>query len=220
VGCEGACSTVARGLILLGIVLAASCGDGSSPTSPSNERVAGVWMGHATLTSVSGGTCIGSALQSAVGSRDIFAVHVQQSATELTATLGSQGNQTSCSYAGTARGTTVGLTLSSCQASRVVGVTCADGTAYDVQIVGDRIAAAASNGNGTGTSTSTWNVMPAGTTAPVGALTLSVEFRWNMLGIPHSDFHVFDGSVLPGYVDGTVVIPEEVNPFCDKCGWF
>jgi len=42
----------------------------------------------------------------------------------------------------------------------------------------------------------------------------------NVLGIPHNDFHVFDGSVLPGYVDGVVVIPEEVNPFCDKCGWF
>jgi hypothetical protein len=62
--------------------------------------------------------------------------------------------------------------------------------------------------------------MVAGTTTPVAVLTLSAEFRWNALGIPHSDFHVFDGSILPGYVDGVVVIPEEVNPFCEKCGWF
>jgi hypothetical protein len=58
------------------------------------------------------------------------------------------------------------------------------------------------------------------TATPVGTLTVSADFVWNMLGIPHSDFHVFDGSVLPGYVDGVVVIPAEVNPFCDKCGWF
>jgi hypothetical protein len=51
-------------------------------------------------------------------------------------------------------------------------------------------------------------------------LTPSAEFRWNALGIPHNDFHVFDGLVLPGSVDAIVRIPEEVNPFCEKCRWF
>jgi hypothetical protein len=49
---------------------------------------------------------------------------------------------------------------------------------------------------------------------------VSSQFTWNVLGIPHNDFHIFDGSILPGYVDGTVIIPEEPNPFCTKCGWF
>ena len=207
-----------RGLVLLALV-ASSCGESSTPAGPSVERVSGVWMAHATLTSVSGGACVGSALQASIGHRDIFAAQIQQSNTSLTGTVSSQGNQTSCSYTGSASGSTVTLSLSSCQAGRVAAFRCADGTRYDLQLVADRITAQASSA-GPGTSTSTWNVMTAGSTAPVSALTLSAEFRWNPLGLPHNDFHVFDGSVLPGYVDGIVVIPEEVNPFCEECGWF
>jgi hypothetical protein len=176
-------------------------------------------MAHATLTTVSGGACVGSTLQASIGNRDIFAAQIQQSNTSLTGTVSSQGNQTSCSYTGSASGSTVTLNLSSCQAGLVKAFRCADGSRYDLQLVADRITADASSA-GHGTSTSTWNVMVPGSTAPVSTLTLSAEFRWNQLGIPHSDFHVFDGSVLPGYVDGIVVIPEEVNPFCEKCGWF
>jgi hypothetical protein len=176
-------------------------------------------MAHATLASVSGGACGGSALQSSIGSRDIFAALIQQSNSDLTGSLNFQGNQTSCSYAGTVSGATVSLNLTSCQAGRIVGVRCADGSRYDLQLVADRVAAQARSA-GPGTSTSTWNVLAPGSTVPAAVLTLSAEFRWNLLSIPHSDFHVFDGSVQPGYVDGVVVIPEEVNPFCEKCGWF
>ena len=176
-------------------------------------------MAHSTLTSVSGGACVGSALQASIGNRDIFAAQIQQSNTSLTGTVSSQGNQTSCSYTGSVSGSAITLNLSSCQAGKVAAFRCADGTRYDLQLVADRMTAQGSSA-GPGTSTSTWNVMVAGTTAPVSALTLSAQFQWNPLGIPHNDFHVFDGSVLPGYVDGIVVVPEEVNPFCEKCGWF
>jgi len=208
-----------RGSLLLLALLVCACGDGSTPSGPSVERVSGVWMAHATLTAVTGGGCVGSALQASLGNRDIFAALIQQSNTSLTGTVSSQGNQTSCSYTGSVSGAVVTLSLSSCQAGRVTAVRCADGTQYDLQLVADRISGQATSA-GPGTSTSTWNVMPAGGTAAVSTLTLSAEFRWNMLGIPHNDFHVFDGSVLPGYVDGNIVIPEEVNPFCEKCGWF
>ena len=211
---------VVRGSLLLFALLVCACGDGgSTPSGPSVERVSGVWMAHATLTAVTGGGCVGSALQASLGNRDIFAALIQQSNTSLTGTVSSQGNQTSCSYTGSVSGAVVTLSLSSCQAGRVTAVRCADGTQYDLQLVADRISGQASSA-GPGTSTSTWNVMSAGSTAAVSTLTLSAEFRWNMLGIPHNDFHVFDGSVLPGYVDGNIVIPEEVNPFCEKCGWF
>ena len=211
---------MARGSLLLLALLVCACGDGgSTPSGPSVERVSGVWMAHATLTTVSGGGCVGSALQASLGNRDIFAALIQQSNTSLTGTVSSQGNQTSCSYTGSVSGAAVTLSLSSCQAGRVTAFPCADGSRYDLQLVSDRMSGQASSG-GPGTSTSTWNVMPAGSTVAVSTLTLSAEFRWNMLGIPHNDFHVFDGSVLPGYVDGNIVIPEEVNPFCEKCGWF
>jgi len=218
VGCERRRS-LALGSVLLFALVVCACGEGSSPSSPSVERVSGVWMAHATLTAVSGGACVGSALQASIGNRDIFAAQIQQSNSSLSGTVSSQGNQTSCSYTGSASGPSVTLNLSACQAARVTAFRCADGSRYDLQLVGDRITAQATSA-GPGTSTSTWNVMAAGTTTPVATLTLSSEFRWNQLGIPHNDFHVFDGSVLPGYVDGIVVIPEEVNPFCEKCGWF
>jgi hypothetical protein len=64
------------------------------------------------------------------------------------------------------------------------------------------------------------NVFAPGGTTSLGTATLSTDFTWNMLGIPHDDFHIFDGSILPGYVDGVVIIPEEPNPFCTFCGWF
>jgi hypothetical protein len=177
-------------------------------------------MGHITLRAASGGECVGAALQRGIGNRDIFAAHLQQSSDSVSATLGYQGNQTSCTLTGRISGTTVNLDLQSCQADRVRAFRCADGSLRDLQLVGETLTAQAASGTGTGASTSTWRVFAPDTATPVGTLTVSADFVWNMLGIPHSDFHVFDGSVLPGYVDGVVVIPAEVNPFCDKCGWF
>jgi hypothetical protein len=177
-------------------------------------------MGHITLRSVSGGECVGATLQSSAGSRDIFAAHIQQTDSTLTATVGYQGNQTSCSFTGSVNGDTVSLTMASCQADRVRSFRCANGEVRDLQLATDAMSGHASSGYGTGTETSTWRVTAPGSATSLGTLTVSADFVWNMLGIPHSDFHVFDGSVLPGYVDGTVIIPEEVNPFCEKCGWF
>jgi hypothetical protein len=117
-------------------------------------------------------------------------------------------------------GDTVSLSMASCQADRVRSFRFANGEVRDLQLATDAMSGHASSGYGTGTDTSTWRVTAPGSATPLGTLTVSADFVWNMLGIPHSDFHVFDGSVLPGYVDGTVIIPEEVNPFCQKCGWF
>jgi hypothetical protein len=210
----------ARRLLWCALATASACSGGSSPTSPSIEKVSGVWMGHITLRSASGGECVGSTLQSSLGSRDIFAAHIQQADRDLNATVGYQGNQTSCAFTGTVNGAGVNLNMMSCEADRVRSFRCANGEVRDLQLVADTMTAGASNGYGTGTERSSWRVFAPGSAATVGTLTISADFVWNMLGIPHSDFHVFDGSVLPGYVDGTVVIPEEVNPFCDKCGWF
>jgi hypothetical protein len=211
---------LARGLLWCALALASACSDGSSPVSPSIDKVSGVWMGHITLRSASGGECVGSTLQSSIGSRDIFAAHIQQAEKNLNATVGYQGNQTSCAFTGIVNSAGVNLSMASCQADRVRSFRCANGEVRDLQLLTDTMTAGASNGYGTGTETSSWRVAAPGAAAPVGTLTISADFAWNMLGIPHSDFHVFDGSVLPGYVDGTVVIPEEVNPFCGKCGWF
>jgi len=207
-------------LALVGSLLVTSCG-GSSPASPSGEeRVSGAWIGHSTLTSVSGGECVGVALQGAVGSKDVFSARIQQSGNDLAASLTYQGNGTSCLYTGQSGKAGVDLTLVSCPAGRVEAFRCADGTTRLLDVSAARVAARVSNGIGAGTETTTWNVFAPGGTAPIGVLTTTAEFSWKVLGIPHDDFHIFDGSILPGYVDGVTIIPEEPNPFCTKCGWF
>jgi hypothetical protein len=207
-------------LVFLGSLLVSACGS-SSPTTPSAApRVSGAWIGHSTLMSASGGECVGAMLAAAIGSRDIFSARIQQNDSELAASVTYQGNRTSCVYRGSTSNEVVNLTFASCTEGRVETFVCTNGAVRQLEVVDSRVTAQNSGRTGTGTDTTTLNVFAPGNASPVGVLTLSSQFLWNMLGIPHDDFHIFDGSILPGYVDGTVIIPEEPNPFCTKCGWF
>jgi len=203
------------------LVFVTSCAD--SPAAPSAATVAGAWLANSTLASASGGECVGSLLQNGAGtSRDVFLTALKQNGASLEATVTSQGNGTSCAYAGTASGGAVSMTLSSCQVSRVPGVRCAGGAVRDLQLVGGTLTANvnAAVGMGSGTEVSTWNVFAPGGNAQVGALTLTANFTWTFLGVPSSDYHTFTGTIFPGYEDGTISIPADPNPFCAKCGWF
>lgn len=202
---------------LLPLLLSACAG---TPAAPSDERVSGVWIGNATLRSAAGGECVGAKLGASIGSRDIFAAGVQQSGPELTGKVAYQGNGTVCSYTGSVSGTTVRLNLTSCQVGRVNRIACTDGTMRDLALESSQFTASGASGTGPGTDLTTWGVFRAGTTERVATLTMAVEFRWNVLRLPNSDFHVFDGSIRPGYVDGTIEIPEDLAAFCDRCGWF
>ena len=163
---ESGRGSIASALLSLCALLLSACGS-SSPTSPSVEHVSGVWMGHITLRSVSGGECVGATLQLSAGSRDIFAAHIQQTDSTLTATVGYQGNQTSCSFAGSVNGDTVSLSMASCQADRVRSFRCANGEVRDLQLATDAMSGHASSGYGTGTDTSTWRVTAPGSSTPV-----------------------------------------------------
>jgi len=206
--------------VVLGLagLLAVACS--GSPSAPSVDSASGVWIGKATLSAVSGGECVGPTLASAIGSRDMFAASIRQAAADVTATVAYQGNRTSCVLSGTVGDARVGMNLTSCHAGRIERLTCSNGVMRDVGMLSDRITAAVVNGTGTGTDVSTWNVFEAGGTVPLGVLTLTAEFRWNISRLPHDDFHIFDGSILTGYVDSVVTIPEEPDPFCTRCGWF
>ena len=206
--------------ILVLSLLVSSCGS-SSPSSPSaTPRVSGAWIANATLTSVSGGECVGTTLAAAIGSRDIFSARVQQTDNELAASLTYEGNRTSCVYRGSTNNQAINLNMASCPDGRIETFVCSSGDVRRLEIVDSRISVQNDNRTGRGTDTTTVNVYAPGSTTPLSTLTVTSQFLWNMLGIPHDDFHIFDGSILPGYVDGTVIIPEESNPFCTKCGWF
>ena len=206
-------------VLLFGVLVASSCSS-STPTAPSAPRVSGAWIGHATLTSVSGGECVGTTLAGAIGSKDIFSARIQQTESELAASITYQGNRTSCLYRGNTASEAVNLNVESCTEGRIETFVCTNGAVRQLEIIGTRVTAQNSGNTGTGTDTTTINVFAPGNATPLGALTVTSQFRWNLLGIPHSDFHIFDGSVRPGYVDGVEIILEEPNEFCTKCGWY
>jgi len=206
--------------VLLLSLFVSSCSS-SSPSSPTAApRVSGAWIGNATLTSVSGGDCVGATLAGAVGSRDIFSARLQQTDNDLAASLTYQGNRTSCVYRGTTSNQSISLNLASCPDGRIETFVCSNGDVRRLEIVDSRVSVLNDNRTGTGTDTTTLNVYAPGSTTSLGTVTVTSRFLWNMLGIPHNDFHIFDGSILPGYVDGTTIIPEESTPFCTDCGWF
>ncbi|MEP7305591.1 MAG: hypothetical protein ABJA98_08750 [Acidobacteriota bacterium] len=209
-------------VLFFSALVACSPGCSASPTAPSAGRVAGAWLANSTLATASGGACVGDILRSRSGSRDVFTAAVRQDGTILSATVASQGNGTTCAYSGSVDGNALSLNMTSCQAARVVGAPCGNGELLDLQLVSGTVAANvdAQLGSGSGRETSSWAVYAAGSTTPVDTLTLTANFTWIFLGLPPSDYHVFTGTIFPGYDDGTISIPADPTPFCSKCGWF
>ena len=199
------------------LVMAWGCG--SPPLAPSTQ-VSGAWLANSTLVSVSGGECVGATLLTTDAPRDIFTTALKQSGSTLEATVASAANGTSCAYTGTLDGRAVVLNLTSCQTARVSGVRCANGALRDLQLTSGSIAATVSDQtSGSGSDTSTWSVFVPGGAVKAGDLTLTARFAWRFLGLPSSDYHVFTGTVFPGYADGTISI-EGTETFCLPCGWF
>jgi len=200
------------------LVLATACGS-RAPLAPSTS-VSGAWLANSTLVSVSGGECIGATLLAADPPRDVFTTALWETGSTLEATVASAANGTSCAYAGTIDGSSLVLNLISCQTARVTAARCANGALRDLQLTSGAIVATVSgHASGSGTDSSTWSVFESGRATPVGSLTLTARFAWNFLGLPSSDYHVFTGTVFPGYADGTISI-EGTDTFCLPCGWF
>lgn len=164
---------------------------------------------------------MGATLQPTVGAaRDVFTTALRQTGSTLEATVASAANGTSCAVAGSLDGTTLTLTLTSCQTDRFTGARCSSGATRDLQLVSEAISATVTPGSsGSGTDSTTWNVFAPGTSTPLGPLTIVGRFAWRYLGLPSSDYHVFTGTIFPGYADGTISI-EGSDPFCQPCGWF
>jgi hypothetical protein len=192
------------------------------PTAPSATQIAGAWIANSTLSSVSsGGECVGVDLRNAIGRRDVFLAAIAGESS-IQATITSQGNGTSCAYTGTNSTGGVTLTMGVCQSARVLNVACSSGARRDVQLVSSTLQARADSalGNGSGSETSAWNVLDSTSQQVVSSVSVTETFAWVYLGLPPSDYHVFTGTVFPGYADGTITIPADPNPWCLPCGWF
>ncbi len=192
---------------VLGTAVAAACSS-PPPAAPAAGQVSGAWVANTTLTTASGGECIGADLRNLPGRRDVLLAALAGEST-ISATITSQGNGTSCAYSGS-------------NANGVLNVSCSTGDRRDVQLVAGTLQAQADSrvGTGSGSDTTTWNVFAAGSQQPVGVLSVTEAFTWVYLGLPPSDYHTFTGTVFPGYADGTISIPADPNPWCLPCGWF
>lgn len=205
---------------LIVALVATSCAS-PPPAAPSATQVAGAWIANSTLTAASGGECVGADLGNAVGRRDVFLTALAGESS-MNATITSQGNGTTCAYAGSNAAGNVSLSLTQCQSARVLNTRCSSGARRDLQLVAATLQARADSrvGSGSGTQVSTWNVLPSGSSQPVGVLQVTETFTWVYLGLPSSDYHVFTGTIFPGYADGTITIPADPSPWCLPCGWF
>lgn len=200
---------------------AVGCASDTAPSQPVTQ-VAGAWVANATLSGVVGGECVGDTLRQIVpgSGRDIDLTALKQDGNTLSATVTSQGHGTVCAYTGSRIGDAVSLTMSSCQTGRITAIRCGNGSLRDAQLASGTInATLGGRTTGSGTDTTIWNIYASGGSGPVATLTVTAAETWTFLGIPSSDYHVFTGTVFPGYADGTISI-EGVDTFCAPCGWF
>jgi len=159
------------------VVCSISCG--SSPTGPTGNDVvdvAGVWNFSATLSSVTGGECIGTTIQPSVGNVVRGTISITQTGATLTATTRASTDGSSCTYTGTAGQNSFALGWQTCDAGRQIGATCTNGARRDFNMVTNSINATKSGNTLAGTQAESFNVLVAGTNTNVGVLVLNANF--------------------------------------------
>jgi hypothetical protein len=172
------------GIALALAVSAIACSGSSSPSAPSIPtfvNVAGLWTGRVTITSISGGECVGVTEQAlgAVGSSQTYTLQVTQAGSSLTAVATSNATGISTNFSGTAGTASIALNATSSTAALVFGIHCSNGQLRDTQLSVETIDATVSGNTGSGTSAETANVYIAGTQTGVGILITNASFAMN-----------------------------------------
>lgn len=176
-----------RAVYLVFVSVLVGCGGENSVTMPSTPAVAqvgGLWTGTVTQTSATGTECA-ALFQSSNGASDRYTVQITQNGSKLTATSrvfdaalkpeASQTSGVSCSYTGTADGSTIALTGTSCTSSGYQ-VIC-NGLARDAVRVAFSVTATVSGNTMSGTTGASYNIFPRGTTAnSLGIIVLNDSF--------------------------------------------
>ena len=168
--------------VIITFLLALSAGgcskSNNSPTSPTTTaQVGGDWTYNLRLNGVSGGECVGSALQGAIGATDSGPLIITQTGSSLSATIGDPTVGT-CSYTGNVSGDSLTLNLSGCDGGMVLGgFPCSNGVQRDIEYVSNVINASVTGTNAVGTSVETYNVYAAGTTNRISVMTLNASFN-------------------------------------------
>lgn len=163
------------GLIIVAL-LAAGCASewptAPTPTPlvrPAIAQMAGLWTITSRVTAASGGDCLGPTLQGLVGGNSItLTAAIQQSGSDLSATITAPSTGVSCAYTGTAAASTFVLNARSCTASNAIGARCPNGAFRDLLLVTGAWTGSVIENGMSGSEANTFNVAISGSGAGVG----------------------------------------------------
>ena len=163
---------------LLGSLAACGGNSGSSPISPTPSvvQVGGLWNASVTLTSATGGECVGALYASSIGGVTGYSLSISQTGSSLTATSTSRSDGSTIQYTGTAGRNTITLNATNGSAFRLIGIRCSNGAIRDSAVQTLAVFATISGNSATGTYAQSSNVYTSGTTTGVGTLALNASF--------------------------------------------
>jgi len=163
---------------VLALIGSSSCGS-DTPTAPSPPpiaQIAGVWRGTARTTSVTGGECVGSILQSAVGGTDSISASVSQSGASVTAAVTTLSSGGVVNYTGSVGASALQLSWTNCTSCNLVGIRCPNVAPRDIRLLNSSITGTVTGNAISGTEVDTYNVVVSSTGAGVGSMTINTSF--------------------------------------------
>ena len=189
--------SVAAPAIVVSVVVAFACG-AVNPVTPSAPQpsvqpgsvppVISRWQVAARLTTVTGGECVGEALQSQIGVPTPYSLVVTWNGNNVDATLTSASGDLSCTYTG-GTGDRTGFTFGrngwfKCEPGQVVrNFPCGNGVLRDTESLGQTISASISGTEITGIWRETRAVtLPGDLYNDVGYLETTRQFTGSLLG--------------------------------------
>jgi hypothetical protein len=137
----------------------------------------GLWSGPMTLLGTSGGECVAGVVPTFLPVNDFGTVTVTQGSSNVTATITTESTGLACRYVGTATLDSISMNAVSCDRTGLL-VTCANGAARELRLVGSSVTATWNGNVITGRATSTYNVFtaPTGEQDGLGALVAAHSF--------------------------------------------
>lgn len=159
---------------VLSCLISACGGAGPTAATPLPVQVAGAWSSSQTVTSLTGGDCVGADKQAGIGSVVRETLQLTQNGEVLTGTSTSDTNSLTCTYTGTAGPTSITLNLVSCGLGGGL-FECRNGQVRDLRLQGQVITATVIGGGMTGTVVETWRVSSS-TGASLSPMVLSGPF--------------------------------------------
>jgi hypothetical protein len=147
------------------------------PGIPSPPDLTGAWIGEQTLTDLSGGDCLGPALQDVLGLPSQFHATLAQSGNKLTASLDIDHTGGRCDYEGSIVGDSLVLTMVDCHGAKGIGLSCPAGGVRDLVLQSESLQAKVNGGTIRGTATEADDVRVSGMSTSVGLLIGTSSFN-------------------------------------------